>query len=157
MRTQLVRSTDPILRIKAKPITEFGGKNSAKISALIVGMYGLMRRQNGIGIAAPQVGRSVRLIIVSAPSDTFQTPKNLFMCNPEIVARSKEMVDSVEGCLSLPGKYFLVKRHKVISVKYQDVKGDWQVATGDGMFAVVAAHEIDHINGILMSDVGVPA
>lgn len=147
MRTQLVKSTDPILKVKAKPITEFGGSHTTKLNALAVGMYGLMKRESGIGIAAPQVGKSIRFIIVSAPSDSFQVPKNVFMCNPEIVARSKEMVTNTEGCISIPGRFYRVTRHKTISIKFQDTAGNFQYLTGDGLFSVCCQHELSHLDG----------
>jgi peptide deformylase len=97
-----------------------------------------MSRHGGIGLAAPQVGIDGRFF-VTAWGDIF--------INPEIVAVSEEMHESREGCLSIPGKQFVVRRHKWVRLRGDNRK--WK-----GIKASVIAHECDHLNGILISDVG---
>jgi len=153
MKTGLVRQNHPVLRQKAKTVTVF----DAKLRLLAIKMHYLMKAKDGIGLAACQVGKSIRFIIVSAPADSFDVPKTVYMVNPELTYKSEEVVDSVEGCLSIPGVFYRVQRHKIISVKYQDVYGVEKFLVGDGLFSLVVQHECQHNEGILMSDLGVPA
>jgi peptide deformylase len=102
-------------------------------------MLRLLSRHNGIGLAAPQVGIDGRFF-VTGWGDIF--------INPEIVAVSEEMQESHEGCLSIPGKQFLVKRHKWVRLRGDSRK--WK-----GIKSSVIQHECDHLNGVLISDIGI--
>ena|ERR1035437_4956729 len=153
MGIKLLKPSDPLLRQKSVPVTDFG----IKLSRLAVSLHLLMRQKDGIGIAAVQTGRLIRLIIVSAPADSFLVPKNVYMCNPEIIYASEEKVESIEGCLSVIG-CFKVQRHKIVTVRYQNVRGEFQQLTGDGLFSMCCQHEISHLDpGGLISQMGVPA
>ncbi len=152
MGIKLLKPSDPLLKQKSVPVTDFG----LKLSRFAVSLHLLMKQQEAIGIAAVQTGKLIRLIIVSAPSDSYDTPKNVYMVNPEIIYKSEDTVESWEGCLSVRGCY-KVQRHKVIAVRYQTVRGEVKQLTGDGLFSVCCQHEIDHLNSVLISDVGVLA
>ncbi len=105
-----------------------------------------MTEENGIGIAAPQVGVHERVIVV----DTGNGAHAFF--NPEITERSFKMVDSEEGCLSVPGVWGIVKRHRSVTVKALDETGADVTMKLDGLQAIVFQHEIDHLDGILFID-----
>lgn len=104
----------------------------------------LMRAQNGIGIAAPQVGHLRRICIVR-PSN--ELPR--VMVDPEIIVASDEMVTFEEGCLSFPGRTFPVKRHAHIVVQYTDLGNVSRLGHFEGLAAICAQHEIDHLDGVL--------
>ena len=101
---------------------------------------------DGVGIASPQVGRNIRAIIVNLPGGA-----EAFM-NPEIVKKSEAMTDSEEGCLSVPGKYGIVQRHKKVSVRALNRHGRRVEFDAKNFTAIIFQHEIDHLDGILFID-----
>lgn len=105
----------------------------------------------GIGLAAPQVGKSLKLIVVDTSKDPEEQKIFLTMVNPEIIAREGDQVDE-EGCLSVPDITATVKRSKKVTVAYQDLEGNSHEMETADRFAVVMQHEIDHLNGILFID-----
>ena len=111
----------------------------------------------GIGLAAPQVGRNQRVIVVDAGDDpeTESTAKLYKLVNPEIVAHSGK-VKSPEGCLSIPGVRETVSRYESVEVSYLDEHGEKQLLKADGMLSIVLQHEIDHLNGITIFDRRIP-
>ena len=161
---EIVTLPEPILRRKAKPITKFD-KN---LQTLINDMIETMRDAPGVGLAAPQVNIGQQLIVVeyaegndeeifdeeNAESDPPPIkPKLLYvMINPEIVKVSEEKVMGVEGCLSIPGIQGEVERHEAIQVKGLNRYGKPQKLKVDGWMARIFQHEIDHLNGILFTD-----
>jgi peptide deformylase len=158
---QIVTLPEPVLRRKAKPITKFD-KN---LQTLIDDMIETMREAPGVGLAAPQVDISEQLIVVEyseddgEEDDTEETevrppkPKKLYvMINPEIVKASEEKVMGVEGCLSIPGIQGEVERHEAIQIKGLNRFGKPQKLKVDGWMARIFQHEIDHLNGVLFTD-----
>ncbi len=119
---------------------------SEELNTLITDMVETMKIENGIGIAAPQIGVHKRLIII----DTGDGPQALI--NPEITARSLRKIESEEGCLSVPGVYGFVKRHREIKAKAQDRNGNEVTFKARGLLSIVLQHEIDHLDGILFID-----
>jgi peptide deformylase len=105
-----------------------------------------MWKADGIGIAAPQVGRPVR-VFVAVDKDTPH-----IVINPVVVAKSWRMEDGEEGCLSVPGKFGTVRRHRKFKVRGLDRHGKPVVLAGEGFFARVLQHETDHLNGTLFID-----
>ncbi|MBI4598569.1 peptide deformylase [Candidatus Uhrbacteria bacterium] len=105
-----------------------------------------MQVADGIGIAAPQTGTNKRVIIVQ----TGEGPK-AFM-NPKFFSASLRKVESEEGCLSVPGVYGIVKRHKSVKVKAVDREGKKIMLKADGLEAIIFQHEIDHLDGVLFID-----
>lgn len=121
------------------------------ISDELIQMLDRMKRtmdaHDGIGLAAPQIGKNIRVAIVQLdPEDDV-----LELINPEIIFHEGENID-VEGCLSLPHQYGTVKRYETIVVRYFDREGDEYELEADDYFARAIQHEIDHLNGILFID-----
>jgi peptide deformylase len=110
-----------------------------------------MYRAPGIGLAAPQVGKPVRVIVVDV-AEKGEPPQPYRMVNPEIVDASEELRMMNEGCLSVPDFYADVERADTITVRYVDENNEPQVMTADGMLATCVAHEIEHLDGVLFID-----
>ncbi len=133
-----------VLRQKAQAIAEFDDQLRQFADEMIETMH----QANGVGLAAPQVGRSIRLIILNVSEEA---DDNLVMVNPEIVERDGSMV-SEEGCLSFPGIFINVQRAAHVVVRYQDLQGNQHQIEGDGLLARALQHEIDHLEGVLLAD-----
>ncbi|EOD01313.1 peptide deformylase [Caldisalinibacter kiritimatiensis] len=138
---QLRYEGDPILRKKSREVKEINDR----IKTLIEDMIDTMYKEEGVGLAAPQVGILKRIAVI----DIGKGPIRLI--NPEIVSGEGEEID-VEGCLSIPGKNGKVKRPKKVKVKYIDLEGNEKYIEGEGLLARALCHEIDHLNGILFID-----
>jgi peptide deformylase len=133
---------DPVLRQKAKRVT----KVDRRVSQLIDDMIDTMHATGGVGLAAPQVGVSLRIAVIELPSE-----ETIVLVNPEIVKRSGEM-EVTEGCLSLPGYRGDIKRSTKVTVKGLDQHGRETRIRGEGLLAEALEHEIDHLNGMLYID-----
>lgn len=142
----LIQYPNPILRKKAQNIPAI----TPEIKELGLRMTEAMRRYQGVGLAGPQVGVSLRIIAV-------QDEKDVLVCvNPQILEASKEQEIQEEGCLSLPGIYLPVKRPKEIKVRYIDLQGNAVERLARGLVARIFQHEIDHINGrLIINRVGI--
>jgi peptide deformylase len=138
---------DPRLRAKAKPV---GAGDAERVRDLAPRMLAAMYAAPGIGLAAPQVGELLRLVVIDLQKDEQQDP--IVLVNPEIVAASKELATREEGCLSLPGQYAEVTRPAVVKVRYQDLSGAKHEIEGEGLMAACLQHEIDHLDGVLFVD-----
>ena len=108
-----------------------------------------VKRFHGVGLAAPQIGRNLNLAIIAL--DIYDIPA-FPIINPKIISRSFKKTEMEEGCLSLPGKFAMVKRPHKIKVKFFDRAGKVHKIKLDGMLAKVFQHEIDHLKGILIND-----
>lgn len=141
---------DPVLRDVAEPVTEFG----PELEKLAADMLETMEKGDGIGLAAPQVGLGIRFIVIGLPEevDGERKMRILTMANPVIVTESEEVATCEEGCLSLPEINVQVERPESITVEYQDLQGNKQVVDADDMLAVVIQHEMDHLDGVLITD-----
>ena len=144
---------DPVLRRKAKKITTF----DKELQTLIDNMVETMRKAPGVGLAAPQVSISSRLVVIEygeEDEDGKETsPKKLYaVINPEIVQMSEEVENGVEGCLSIPGIVGEVERATKITVKGLNRFGKPVKITAEGWLARIFQHEIDHLEGILFPD-----
>jgi peptide deformylase len=117
-----------------------------KFQELIEDMSETMKMAEGVGLAAPQVGQNIRLIVVEFPDG----PKAFI--NPVIIKKSWRKVTSEEGCLSVPDKWGLVKRHKTVTVTANDQLGNELKIMARGMLSIVFQHEIDHLDGVLFID-----
>jgi peptide deformylase len=138
---------NPILKAKAKPV---GRANDDEIRDLAAKMLAAMYVAPGIGLAAPQVGKSLRLITIDLMPDNKPAPITLI--NPEIVALADELAVREEGCLSLPGQYADVTRPARCKVRYLDLTGARREIEADGLLNVCLQHEIDHLEGVLFVD-----
>ncbi|RUM46412.1 MAG: peptide deformylase [Desulfocapsa sp.] len=137
---------DTALRQMAEKITAF----DSDLTTLITDMVETMYDAPGVGLAAPQIGKSLRLIVVDI-SKKDEEHMSMVMVNPEITSSEGKQVDE-EGCLSVLDLTASVKRSMKITVAYQDAEGNMQEITTDDRFAIILQHEIDHLNGILFLD-----
>lgn len=147
---RICKYPEPVLRAETKIVTVF----DEKLRALTEDMAETMYDAPGIGIAAPQIGESLKLVIVDiTPRDTEEEVENQYMvmANPVITVKENSQIDE-EGCLSLPELVANVKRYKKVTVTYQDVEGKECELEAEDRFAVVLQHEIDHLDGILFLD-----
>jgi peptide deformylase len=138
---------EPVLRTKAKPIERV----DAELRRLMDDMLETMYDAPGIGLAAPQIGVSRRLIVMDPAKD--EAPKTpLVMVNPEILSRSEEMRLHDEGCLSIPDFTAEIERPAKTRVAYIDREGKKNEVELEGIWSTLVQHEIDHLNGILFID-----
>ncbi len=146
----IVSIPDPVLRRKAHKITEFG----KDFSKLVDDMIDTMREAPGVGLAAPQVGVSQRLIVIEyGDEDDDEAPKKLFVvANPEIVTASEQIVKGIEACLSVPGLVGEVERYYGVVVKGLNRKGKPVKIKAQGWLARIFQHEMDHLDGIIYTD-----
>lgn len=137
---------DPRLKTKAKPVE----KVDAEIVQLMEDMLETMYAAPGIGLAAPQVGVSKRVIVMDVAPEGEKAP--LRMANPEILWSSNEQREYEEGCLSLPQQFDTVSRPDQVKVRYIDHQNEIREIEADGLLATCIQHEIDHLDGKLFVD-----
>ena len=148
---EIVSIPDPVLRRKARPVTDFG----PALQTLVEDMIETMRQAPGVGLAAPQVGESLRLIVVEYPVDDEEedAPKKLFVvANPEIKEISTESEMGIEGCLSLPGLQGEVERALAVTLRGRTRRGQPIKIKARGWMARIFQHEIDHLEGVVFTD-----
>lgn len=147
---EIVTTPNPVLRRKAHKITTF----DKDLQVLIDDMVETMREAPGVGLAAPQVGVSERLIVVEYGNDEDETvPKKLYVViNPEIIQASEETVEGIEACLSIPKLVGEVMRNEKIIVKGLNRHGKPIKIKPEGWLARIFQHEIDHLEGTLFTD-----
>ncbi len=143
---KIIEYPEPILRLKAKDVEIF----DEELKVLIEDMAETMYDAPGVGLAAPQVAQSVRVIVVDT-TVMGEEQQYLAMVNPKIIDRQESQVDE-EGCLSVPELTANVQRYRKITVQYHREDGTKQELSAEDRFAVVLQHEIDHLNGILFID-----
>lgn len=138
---------NPILRARSVDVASF----DKELKKFAKDMADAMKAAKGLGIAAPQVGKNVRIFIATLG---YKTPskKIVAMVNLSILAHSADMKIDEEGCLSLPGIYGKVERFRKVKVEFFDLEGDKQVLELEGLDARVVQHELDHLNGVLFID-----
>lgn len=137
----IVEIGDEVLRKTSKPVTEFDDK----LAVLIDDMRDTLKKENGVGLAAPQVGVLKRVVVL------FDEDNFIELVNPEIV-KTSGVQENIEGCLSIPGKYGYTKRPRKVTVKGFDRHGNEVTYTGKDILARGFCHEIDHLNGVLFID-----
>ncbi len=142
MGYKVLQKTNKKLRLSSEPINEINWT----IRKLAHDMIQVMKRKNGIGIAAPQIGENIRLVIVPINN------KPTVMVNPKIIDFSKETDIDIESCLSVKGKYGKVERYKEIKVFFKNLSGCESLMQLKGLEARCTQHEIDHLDGILYID-----
>jgi peptide deformylase len=137
---------DPILRKTAIPVTSFDNTLKRFVEEMTV----TMRTKDGIGLAANQVGKAIRVVVID-PTAGEREPYVLI--NPELTCLSDETIDEEEGCLSIPTIRLKVRRSKVVSAKALDADGkEILIEKAEGILARALQHEIDHLNGIMFVD-----
>ncbi len=140
---KIVTQEDPCLRKTSRPVTEI----TPRILTLLDDMKQTLKKANGAGLAAPQVGVLRRIVLVDTPDTGL-----VEMINPEIIAKSEEIQEKLEGCLSVPDVWGITKRPKTVTVRYQDRHGQTQTITGSDLSARAFCHELDHLDGVLYID-----
>jgi peptide deformylase len=136
---------DPVLREKAAPVAEF----SERHKQLVRDMFETMYAEEGVGLAAPQVGISERIIVIDPQQDDLPA---FALVNPEILELSKETEKGEEGCLSIPGLRDIVERAYKVVVRGTTETGETRELTLLGLPARIIQHEVDHLDGILFFD-----
>lgn len=149
----IVIDPNPILRKRAEevPVSEITTPDFQK---LLDDMIETMYKARGIGLAAPQIGISRRILIAeTATKDTKEGLKNpIAVVNPELMAKSWRKVLSEEGCLSVPGVWGVVKRYKSVTVRGYGRDGKRLTIKNSALLGIILQHEIDHLNGVLFID-----
>ncbi len=138
------RFGDPVLKTKARPVERFDGALQDEVAR----MGRLMHDSIGIGLAAPQVGVSHRVLVYRVEPDS---PVQALV-NPEVEWTSRELETMEEGCLSLPGVHVDVERPLHVRVRARDASGERLLVEASGLEARVIQHEIDHLDGVLILD-----
>ena len=136
----IIKYPNPVLSKETEPISDI---KKASIKKLIANMIETMEKNNGVGLAAPQVGKSVRLCVIRVDDITY------VLINPRITYKSWRKEITEEGCLSFPGKFIPVRRYKKVRVKAQDEKGNEVMIKAEGLLGRALQHEIDHLDGKL--------
>ena len=139
---KILTDKDPALHKVCKPVTNFDWR----LHKLLKDMEETLIDSNGVGLAAPQVGILRRVVLVDVGEEIIE------LINPELIETDGEQVGA-EGCLSVPGKYGLVKRPYYAKVRAQDRDGNWFEAEGEELIARCFCHELDHLDGIVYTEV----
>jgi len=143
MELEIRKYGDEVLRQKTKKIKDPLAKD---VQELILSMLETMRSANGLGLAAPQIGKNLRLCVIEENNETY------VLINPRITAKSKKRILAEEGCLSFPGEFFQISRPEEVQVRYIDEKGTARKIKTGGLLGRALQHEIDHLDGILIID-----
>jgi peptide deformylase len=136
---------DPVLRVRAEPVADI----TDDVKQLIRDMFDTMYAEEGVGLAAPQVGIGQRIIVVDDHEDDSQP---MALINPEIVEFGEELDRAEEGCLSIPGLREIVERPFAVTVRALDRDGVPLEIQAEGLLARILQHEVDHLDGILFVD-----
>ena len=139
---RILTAEDPALHKVCRPVEKF----DRRLHRLLDDMQQTLTEANGVGLAAPQVGILRRVVIVDTGEEILE------LVNPELLETSGEQ-EGAEGCLSVPGKYGLVKRPTYAKVRAQDRNGEWFEAEGDELIARCFCHELDHLDGIMYTEI----
>jgi peptide deformylase len=148
----IVTYNDPVLRKKCEPVNE----NSDELQSLINDMFDTMYNSNGVGLAAPQIGKSIQLFVMDADSITEEEGEEnqgpITLINPEIIEKGEDKTKIEEGCLSIPELRDDVVRPDKIKVSYLDRNFNRQTREVSGWVSRVIQHEYDHLQGVLFID-----
>jgi peptide deformylase len=147
MVKQIVKIPDKVLYRKAHKVKSF----DSALSLLVADMTDTLRSTTGVGLAAPQIGISEKVIIIEYAEER-EEPVFYAVINPEITEVSDDMVCGIEGCLSVPDMIGEVYRYEKITVKGSDLKGKPVKIKAEGWLARIFQHEIDHLDGILYTE-----
>ena len=152
MIRDIVLMGDPVLRTEAEAITVFDDD----LRSLVRDMYATMYHADGIGLAAPQIGLPLRIIVVDLrrpdSDDEDEEFERVALVNPVVTWSSDETAKQSEGCLSIPGLEETVQRPEEVRVEGRDPEGNEIIIETDGLFGRALQHEIDHLNGVLFVD-----
>ena len=145
---EIIKIGHPTLRLNAQEI-HFADIQTPEFQTLVDNMISTMGQAGGVGLAAPQVNKSLRMFVMKS----WPGVKLTIVINPKVEYLDEfGKKESVEGCLSIPGKNLKIKRFKKIHLSYFDRKGEYISQELEGFGAIIAQHEYDHLNGILIVD-----
>jgi peptide deformylase len=144
MILKIVKVPDPILETKTALVKEV----TPEILNLVRDMIDTCRKAQGIGLAAPQIGKSLRVCIINL--EHLGLPP-FALVNPKIVKKSWKKIEMEEGCLSIPGLFGLVKRPVKVTVEAMNIEGNKTKFEADGILSRVIQHELDHLDGVLFT------
>jgi peptide deformylase len=146
---EIIKIGHPTLRAKAQEIN-FADIQSPEVQKFIDDMITTMGEAGGVGLAAPQVNKSIRMFVMKS---SFPNVPLTIVINPKLEYLEEfGKKDSVEGCLSIPGKNLKLKRFKKVHISYFDRSGEYISKELNGFAAIIAQHEYDHLNGVLIVD-----
>lgn len=144
---RILEVPEPVLKKPAAPVKAVDDELRRLMDDMLETMYAAP----GIGLAAPQIGVSRRVMVVDVSREG-EPRAPMRLCNPEILWRSEEEEIAEEGCLSLPEQYAEVRRPAAVRVRYMDEQGRSREIEADGLLARCLQHEIDHLDGVLFTD-----
>lgn len=145
----IVKSPNWVLSRPTKKVVYFNNE----LEKLVDRMAAAMRKAKGIGLAANQVGQTLSVIIIEVASEKLKIPLTVVV-NPKLISASREKTTQTEGCLSLPGLEVELPRSKAVKIKGYNLKGKQIKIAAKGLFARIIQHEMDHLNGFLITDRG---
>ena len=137
-----------ILRVKAEKVERVTNEIRQLVNAMIETMY----QSRGVGLAAPQVGKSLRIIVIDPQDKKISGDFPLVLINPKIIETSGKIVEYEEGCLSIPKVYWNVKRPQKVKIEALDINGKKFIIEDDGVLGRIILHELDHLEGVLFVD-----
>lgn len=146
MKIKNIINDNDILRKKCEDVKIIDDNIKKTLDEMLEMMY----KSRGIGLAANQVGINKNMVVIDLQENDSKNP--LFLINPKITKKSEKMVDSEEGCLSVPQERATIKRHKAITVEYLDKEGKQNTLDADGLLAICIQHETDHLIGKVFID-----
>ena len=146
-KKKILKIPDPVLRKVSEPVTVI----NSEVKKLMNDMLETMYAAPGIGLAAVQIGILKRVIVIDLSKEG-EKKEPLFIVNPEIISKSKDLISYEEGCLSIPNQFAEVKRSSSCKVNFLDYDGKKKEINADGLLATCIQHEVDHLNGILFID-----
>lgn len=141
----IVKYGDPVLERQGDDVTEF---DTPELHQFIEDMFESMYAARGVGLAAPQIGISRRIAVIDTSGREDGNAERIVLINPEII-KTEGVQSGEEGCLSIPGFREQVSRAQKVTIKAQNVKGEWFEMTGEDLLARAFLHETDHLNGRL--------
>ena len=140
----IVKYGNPVLEKKTEPIREF---DTPELHQLAADMFETMYAHKGVGLAAPQIAKSLRLTVIDTSAGEDESAR-LVLINPELTEKSGSQVGE-EGCLSIPGFREDVKRFQKVKIRARNLKGETIEVAGEDLLARAMQHELDHLNGVL--------
>lgn len=148
---QIIPCTDPLMTKPSETVFEI----TDEVQALCFDMVDTMLLAEGAGLAAVQVGVPLRIFtMIDLPDAGLPMPEalvdlpKLILINPTLTDKSDDLIEMPEGCLSMPNVFFPVKRHREVTIEYQDIHGRMQTLSGKGYKAICIQHEMDHLDGV---------
>ena len=143
----IIKAPDPRLKVPSTPLSEVDDQTRALMDDMLETMYAAP----GVGLAAPQIGVNKRIIVMDVARHD-EKPEPLKLVNPEVMSASDVLVLREEGCLSFPQQYAEVERPETVHIRYINENSEVKELQAEGLAAICIQHEIDHLDGVLLTD-----